>query len=83
MLMKVFSKGQIVIPVEVRNALGIHTGEMLDVCLDAKRKCIEMKVPTGKTMLLAGSLSRYASGKVFPDRKKMNEHLKRGLAGEK
>jgi len=81
--MKIPRKVRSAISYEVRNALGIRTGEMLDVCLDEKRKCIEMKVPTGKTMLLAGSLSRYASGKIFPDRKKMNEYLKRGLAGEK
>ncbi|MBT4087134.1 MAG: AbrB/MazE/SpoVT family DNA-binding domain-containing protein, partial [Deltaproteobacteria bacterium] len=31
MLMKVFNKGQIVIPISIRKALGVEPGDMMDV----------------------------------------------------
>ena len=37
MSMKVFNKGQIVIPVEIRKELGITIGDKLSVYVDSKR----------------------------------------------
>ncbi len=43
MLMKVFNKGQVVIPVAIRKEFGIEIGDMLDVVADTKEKCVKLK----------------------------------------
>ncbi|MFZ2654853.1 MAG: AbrB/MazE/SpoVT family DNA-binding domain-containing protein [Victivallales bacterium] len=83
MLMKVFNKGQVVIPIDVRKALNIHLGEMLDIRIDQKRQCIELKKQYNNISKLAGSLSSYASKKEFPDKARMRKLFAEGLAGEK
>ena len=45
MLMKVFNKGQIVIPAEMRRALGIQVGDRLVVEIDQERHTIELHKP--------------------------------------
>ena len=42
MLMKVFNKGQVVIPAEIRKVLGINIGDILDVNINKKRKSVEI-----------------------------------------
>ena len=46
MLMKVFNKGQIVIPVKIRKELGISIGDKLEVPIDKKHKSIEINKPS-------------------------------------
>ncbi|MBT7889577.1 MAG: AbrB/MazE/SpoVT family DNA-binding domain-containing protein, partial [Deltaproteobacteria bacterium] len=43
MLMKVFNKGQIVIPIAIRKALGVEPGDMMDVIIDSDEQCIKLK----------------------------------------
>jgi len=57
MLMKVFNKGQIVIPAEIRRGLGIAVGDMLDVVIDAKHRAIQLRPRnSSKSRSLAGLL---------------------------
>lgn len=82
MLMKVFNKGQIVIPSYLRKILGIEVGDMMEVDVDLKKACLELKKPsTHKTHLLAGCFSKRKI--AFPSRKKMHKALARGLSHEK
>lgn len=80
MLMKVFNKGQVVIPGDIRKAFGIHIGEMLDVEINEKKKCIELKKPVYHAEKLAGSLSKYAKGKAFPSKEDMRKALAKGMS---
>jgi AbrB family looped-hinge helix DNA binding protein len=81
MIMKVFAKGQVVIPSHIRRKLGIAVGENLDVQVDEKRGVIELsRVHTNATRELAGSLSDYRSGKPFPTKKTMGAALAGGLS---
>ncbi|MDF7801882.1 AbrB/MazE/SpoVT family DNA-binding domain-containing protein [Pontiellaceae bacterium B1224] len=82
MLMKLFNKGQIVIPAPIRKELGLNVGDMLDVKLDANRACIELKKAESETVQLAGSLSAYAKSKSFPSRKQMHEAFAKGMTRE-
>ena len=83
MLMKVFNKGQVVIPVAVRKEFGIEVGDMLDVAIDRKEQCVKLKRPEQMTSRsLAGSLSRYNRRKRFPTRSEMRKALAKGLANE-
>ena len=83
MLMKVFNKGQVVIPAAIRRALGIRVGDMLDVRVDKEHKSVALqKVETPDAEKLAGSRARYGRGKKFPSRRRMNTALKKGLGGE-
>ena len=83
MLAKVFDKGQVVIPAEIRRSFRIQPGDFLEVSVDGDRRCIELKKPdTSKSVSLAGSLSRYGKGRCWPSRQEMHECLKRGLACE-
>jgi AbrB family looped-hinge helix DNA binding protein len=79
MLMKVFNKGQIVIPVKIRKELGISIGDKLEVHIDKKHKSIEINKPTFKSKILAGSLHKYAKNRSFPDKPEMREALIKGL----
>jgi len=83
MLMKVFNKGQVVIPVAIRKEIGIEIGDMLDVVVDGKEKCLKLK-KTGdmKSQKLAGSLSKYNRRKRFPSRKEMKKALEEGIVRE-
>lgn len=80
MLMKVFNKGQVVIPGDIRKILDIHIGEMLDVEFNEKKKCIELKKPVYHAEKLAGSLSKYAKAKPFPSEEEMRESLAKGMS---
>lgn len=78
MLMKVFNKGQVVIPVEIRRSLGIHIGEMLDVTVDEQKHTLEFKKPVYHAENLAGSLSGCVD-KPFPSEKQMYDSLAKGM----
>ena len=83
MLMKVFNKGQVVIPVAIRKEMGIEIGDMLDVFVDEKEKCVKLKKASDmKSHKLAGSLSKYNRRKRFPTRKEMKKALEEGLVRE-
>ncbi len=83
MIMKVFNKGQVVIPSAIRHALGIDIGDMLDVRIDEKDKSIELrKKESFEADALAGTMSEYGKRKAFPSRKSMNAALQRELSGE-
>ncbi len=80
MLMKVFNKGQIVIPAEMRRALGIQVGDRLDVEIDQERHTIELHKPDErKSRELAGAFAGYAKGRAFPAREEMQDALAKGL----
>ena len=83
MLMKVFNKGQVVIPAKIRKVFGIRIGEMLDVVVHPRKKCIELKKSAGfKSHSLAGCLSAYKKD-PFPTRRKLHEALQKGILNEK
>ena len=83
MLMKVFNKGQVVIPVAIRKEFGIEIGDMLDVVPDRKEKCVILKkAGEMKSRKLAGSLSKYNRRKRFPSRKEMKKALEEGIVRE-
>ena len=80
MLMKVFNKGQIVIPAELRRLLDIHIGDQLEVAVDREQRTIELQKPAQlKSQTLAGSLASYASKKPFPTPSEMQDALAEGL----
>ncbi len=81
MLMKVFNKGQIVIPAAIRKELNVAPGDMMDVVVDTKERCIILKKPD-KTLSseLAGSLSGFGEGKSFPTEKEIRNSLSKGLS---
>ena len=81
MLMKVFNKGQIVIPISIRKALGVEPGDMMDVEIDQKGQCIKLKKPIKSlSSELAGSLSKYNKRKSLPSKKEMIKALAEGLS---
>ncbi|VGO22867.1 hypothetical protein SCARR_04964 [Pontiella sulfatireligans] len=82
MLMKVFNKGQVVIPAQIRKDMDLQVGDMLDVSIDAKRSCIELKKTELKSAQLAGSLAAYATAKPFPSRRQMHEAFALGMSNE-
>ena len=80
MLMKVFSKGQVVIPAEIRHNLGIEPGDFINVELDYDNKKIALSpLNERKSTALAGSLLKYKKDKPFPDETQMNRALRMGL----
>lgn len=80
MIMKVFAKGQVVIPAHIRRQLGIAVGSNLDVHIDEERGVIELaRANTRESEALAGSLANYRGKKAFPDRKSMAAALAQGL----
>jgi AbrB family looped-hinge helix DNA binding protein len=83
MLMKVFSKGQVVIPIEIRKNLGIEPGDLIDVTLDYPHKRIELSPKQSSTSAsIAGSLARYKRRRPFPDKHKLGRILQKGLLNE-
>lgn len=83
MLMKVHAKGQVVIPAEIRQQLGIEIGDVLEVDVDPEGGRIELRRPRrGRGDALAGSLREYAQGKRFPSRRVMTEALRKGMLGD-
>ncbi len=81
MLMKMFDKGQVVIPVAIRNALGVEPGDLVDVVLDEKEHCVKLKKQDRLiTSELAGSLSKYNKREKLPSKKEMKEALAEGLS---
>lgn len=80
MQIKVFNKGQVVIPAKIRKALGIKPGDHVEVELDREHMSIEVHKPEqNEARRLAGSLSQYAAGKTFPTKKEMHDALREGL----
>ena len=80
MQMKVFNKGQIVIPADVRRLLGIEIGDKLEVEVDRERRLIELHKPArNQSSKLAGAFAEFARGKTFPSRKQMSNALSEGL----
>ena len=72
MLMKVFNKGQVVIPVEIRRILGIEPGDKLELEVDRDHRSIALHKPEqSRSKVLAGSLSQYGENRTFPTRKQM------------
>ena len=83
MRMKVFNKGQVVIPVQMRKRLGIKPGDSVEVNLDPEHRSIEVHKPEEhEAHALAGSLAAYAKRKSVPSRKQMQEALKQGMTDE-
>ena len=83
MLMKVFNKGQVVIPADIRKEFGIEIGDMLEVFADKKEKCVKLKrAKEMKSEKLAGSLSRYNRRKKFPSKKEIKKALAEGMTRE-
>lgn len=82
MLMKVFNKGQVVIPAAIRKEMQLQIGDILDVNLDEKRACIELRKVEPSTDRIAGSLAPFAKGKEFPSRKQMHEAFTKGISRE-
>lgn len=83
MLMKIFNKGQVVIPARIRKGLGIEPGDFVDVAIDLKMNKIELRPhrpPSSGS--IAGSLSKYAHHKPFPSRRQMENELRKGLLRE-
>jgi AbrB family looped-hinge helix DNA binding protein len=84
MLMKVFNKGQVVIPSHIRKNLGIEIGDILDVAVDKQAKRISLrKSDELVSYKLAGSLSKYSRKKKFPTKKERRNVLAEGLMREK
>jgi AbrB family looped-hinge helix DNA binding protein len=83
MLMKVFNKGQVVIPARIRQGLGIVPGDFVEVAVDLHDRKIELRPhqPSGSASL-AGSLAKYARHKSSPTRKQASQILLKGLLNE-
>ena len=79
MLMKIFNKGQVVIPSEIRKDFGLAIGGFVDVHPNLKTGAIELRpVPTSLARELAGILKRRRKDW----RRKDYDALGKGLAGE-
>ena len=82
--MKVFNKGQVVIPVDVRRKYDIKVGDRIEfiqfedgiLLKPAKQK------PTVRSLTddLFGVLHRYAKNKAFPEEGAINQTTEAGLA---
>ena len=83
MLMKVFNKGQIVIPAAIRKALGIEPGDQLAFEVDMENRAIVLKSPrTATSSELAGSLAAYARKRSFPSKEERGKVLAEGFLNE-
>ena len=65
MLMKVYNKGQVVIPSVIRKRLGISVGDMLDFHINEKNKTLEIIKPHNKAVKIAGSLRHTGTANCF------------------
>jgi AbrB family looped-hinge helix DNA binding protein len=80
MLMKVFNKGQVVIPSEIRKELGILPGDFVEVTLDLVHQKIELSPRyASNSSPIAGALAKYAHRKPFPAKQKMAALLRESL----
>lgn len=80
---KVSSKGQITLPKQIRDLLGLKPGSVVGFRIDAEGVRVE-SVPAKQARALAGSLKRYAKRRV-PDervRDKVQEEVAREAARE-
>ncbi len=81
MLMKVFNKGQIVIPIAIRKELGVEPGDMMDVIIDKGEQCIKLrKTENSVSSELAGALSKFNKRKRFPTKADMKKAMAKGLS---
>lgn len=82
MLVKVFNKGQIVIPSLLRKAFGIKIGEKVNLVVEKDGIKI---VPVRKKVDakdLAGVFHKYAKGKKIPTEKEIEDITEKELARE-
>jgi len=80
MLMKVFNKGQVVIPSKIRDSLGIVPGDFVDVAVNLKNQRIELRPHHASgSESIAGSLAKYGRRKSFPTRKQSTNAFRKGL----
>jgi AbrB family looped-hinge helix DNA binding protein len=83
MKMKIFTKGQVVIPAPIRAHFGIEPGDLIEISENIAKNCIEIKpVLTSMASDLAGSLSKYKRKKPFPAKKDIQNALEMGLLNE-
>jgi len=83
MLMKVFNKGQVVIPSKIRGSLGIAPGDFVDVVVNLQDQKIELRpYRSAGVTSIAGSLAKYGRRKSFPTRKQSAYALRNGLIRE-
>lgn len=83
MLMKIFNKGQVVIPSKIRKGLGIEPGDFVDIAVDLQMRKIELRPHrSSSSASIAGSLSKYAHKKPFPTRRQMEKELRKGFIRE-
>jgi len=69
------SKGQLTLPVEVREALGLKTGDKIDFFLTADGS-YALQPKTGSIMEMYGILAKYAhKGRKAPTIDEMNEAI--------
>ena len=81
MLMKVFNKGQVVIPIALRRELGVEPGDIVEITLDKREHCIKLKKHESNIASeLAGSLSKYNNRRKFPSKAEMRNALAEGLS---
>lgn len=81
MLMKIFNKGQVVIPAGIRKILHFEIGDFVELELDEKRHALEIKKPDRrKSVELAGSFADYSKKIDFPSREVMQGALAKGLS---
>ena len=81
-LLKIFNKGQVVIPVAIRREWGVNPGDYVQASFDQETKNVVMAPPSnaGIASNLAGSLASYSKSKKFPTKKQKSEALLSGLA---
>ncbi|OGV70049.1 MAG: hypothetical protein A3K19_24900 [Lentisphaerae bacterium RIFOXYB12_FULL_65_16] len=80
MLAKVFAKGQVVIPADVRRQFHVEVGDFLDIVPRPDSGCIELRRPAAlKSGALGGSLASYRKGRALPSRKEMHDLLRKGI----
>ena len=84
MLMKVFNKGQVVLPVAVRRELGIEVGDLVEVNVDSEHKgvYIQRQSEGGIVKEMGGALHAYAAAKKFPSDMEISAAMRKGMADE-
>ena len=82
MVMKIFNKGQIVIPATLRRELGVGIGDYLEVEFDRNKRSLTLSPRAGNTVNgLGGSLSIFAKARS-PSKRRSLKALKDGLTRE-